>query len=64
MRGGEHSGESGQGEMDRVYRELDRLFEEYWHDTEPSKLLSKRGTRQQEVSARPACKPVAREDDS
>jgi len=40
MRGGVHSGETRRGEMDQVYRELDRLFAEFWDSTEPSKVLS------------------------
>lgn len=40
MRGGDHSGETRRGEMDQVYRELDRLFAEFWDSTEPRNMLS------------------------
>ena len=42
MPGGDHSGENSRGEMDRVYKELDRLFTEFWHSTEPGNVLSDR----------------------
>ena len=35
-------GVSSEGEMDRVYTELNRLFEEFWHGTERKYVLSDR----------------------
>ena len=35
-------GVSSEGEMDRVYSELNRLFEEFWHGTERKYVPSDR----------------------
>lgn len=35
-------GVTSDGEMDRVYTELNRLFEEFWHGTERKYVLSDR----------------------
>ena len=52
MRGGVHSGETRRGEMDQVYRELDRLFAEFWDSTEPSKVLSDWKVREKDSAGR------------
>lgn len=61
MPGGDHSVETGCGEMDEVYRELDRLFDEFWHSTERRNVLSDHRTREK-MLARHSRKKGVRED--